>query len=64
MADKHKGKRMVKSVFEGPDYIKGWKEWIRSIEDKIATLRAQSNAADLRPPSNTPKKERDSSSLN
>ncbi|KAJ4860660.1 hypothetical protein T069G_05648 [Trichoderma breve] len=42
-----RGKRMVKSVFEGPNYIKGWKESIKSIEDKIAVLRAQSNAANF-----------------
>ncbi|KAL6804885.1 hypothetical protein GGI42DRAFT_342246 [Trichoderma sp. SZMC 28013] len=38
---------MVKSVFEGTDYIKGWKESIKSIEDKLTALRAQSNAADF-----------------
>ncbi|KAL6833643.1 hypothetical protein J3E69DRAFT_146088 [Trichoderma sp. SZMC 28015] len=42
-----RGNRMVKSVFEGTDYIKGWKELIKSIEDKLTALRAQSNAANF-----------------
>ncbi|KAK4083701.1 uncharacterized protein Triagg1_1363 [Trichoderma aggressivum f. europaeum] len=39
---------MVKSIFEGTDYIKGWKESIKSIEHKLIDLRAQSNAANFK----------------
>ncbi|KAF3075727.1 hypothetical protein CFAM422_002471 [Trichoderma lentiforme] len=52
MPYKHKGKRMVKSVFEGPEYIKGWKDKSSLLRTKLPLVEHKATPRTPRPLSN------------